>query len=394
MHLPQNRSLRFLSVLSGIYLLFIFLYYGIGVSFQVAQLGVFPFVVLLIAEAPLYAKQSAQSCILVFSSAAIIFAIGGRVSQESDVHGVLVATFLGDEVEADSHALAEKLKREFLSESHGMFAPVQARHISHTPASWADVVSMSREYLDTFLIVWGNPRWIKVFFPKELTMSLAELSGRSLPPSWTTMNFVLTPPVFGMSLSPRAATGIFLSRLGLALSLVKDDTLPVTEESLLFVKDGAALRAFWTAETHRGLLWNVLGVLHVKKALLQPVIDISELYCALEAFQAGAGFVKVSEHPELLAALLGNAALTERLLYELTGRPFRREASQYRFRQVKKLNAFGDPYGFTPTIRRIVLQNKRSLRGVEGKKVQKTKGKKKKRFLQKRAKKGRGRSLH
>ncbi len=298
------------SLLAGLLVLALFwlLRFYPGLDLSNAQFAVLPFFLLWLFQ---LSRQRQFFPPVILLAALFLSAFSGWLNYsafgaQSAVH---MARLKGDEFESNSRILRTEMNNKFSRESN-----VRAFRYWDEVDSEQTARELIKRNKNIKVLIWGDQRWLQVSVGPAISHKLQNLSPLVLPELFADLQIVTRVSSFRISLEPRLATTVFLSKLFSGwMPLLKNDlAAPIFLSNLeIALQSATELKAHWRTAEQRAFAFWLLGTLNLQRAMDFESPDFpGYLQCAERQLRRASTLLLKQHNPELYSAIRNNFAVS------------------------------------------------------------------------------------
>lgn len=285
-------------------------YPGLGLSQSSAQFLILPLVLLAFFKMKILGGRLPRMSIVLAGVAAVTAGLIGNYAYVADDKGaLLVATLVGDDIEAESRVFREEIRKSLTANESKLIQRYPKKIVSNIEAQ-----KTLNDINGALGVVWGNQRWLNVQLPQASIVTLHQLALPTPPVGLPDLHLVKTVQIFGLSYNPEGASANFLGNFARALSAIRlyesSQSIEDLDRAIDELEATVRIVARWTSYAHRGAVAWMLGNRHLERALkIGGARAKEDIRLAERAFGSARGFVPSNQAPEFEAAILNNQAL-------------------------------------------------------------------------------------
>ncbi len=274
-----------------------------SLNLSFAQLLIFPLVLFLFLHLRFLGLQLPKFLVLISGLAAMAAFVTPYVAPpEGPV--VFVSTLQGDDIESESRVFWQELN-ELLRVRGIVQAARFYRSFSGHDRAKQELSSDKRPAA----VVWGSKSRIGISFPDSEPVSLEQAGIEAAKGSLGRLQMVTGIPVIGLSYQPRYDSAVFAAALLSGVESLRASNGLLTPAAETELRYAAERSSFWTSFAHRAFPWFLLGNAYLRASFGAQGLQPALLKCAEQAYGAAAGNMRLSDNPELFAAIHNNLAV-------------------------------------------------------------------------------------
>jgi hypothetical protein len=227
--------------------------------------------------------------------------------------GLVVARLEGDELQNESRIFREQINRALDQNGY-----IRALSINEGFGSLNDAEDFISKNKKLKILISGNQKWINIFFPERLPLSLSELGLGIKLPGIADLKLHYSVRTIGLSLQPRYATALFIANLAEGVAGYKQDSRNDSFE--LSLLNAANLGAFWTSFSHKAYPLWFLANIYIESSVKNGKFSRPLLNCGVKAYKKAFSWLRKGDNPDLKASILNNLGVAYALRGYMIGK--------------------------------------------------------------------------